>query len=317
MAAMTVEFFKVELVDQTNKNKIDYNKIKEIIAEIIEKFQVHDGYKSIDLSPNITPNSVEPKEIMDLFEDDTYLFGRVCRKKLNNAILKRNYSNLEAEAVFTDAQSRSNGIEVFTFFIFDYNKGILSIVNAKGAPGVNAINNLIEIYKPGYGLKFVNIPNEDGIRVLYESESPEISRLEFEIPTPNAEFLQRVLGLQEDTICEMIQNDVFSAVVSLKPIPYGRLLSKREKVRDVLSAIIRGKRGFSKTVIRGKSEKFGSRNFDLNAKMFTYPIDVTTYRTMNGKKVSYSLQEVVEQFRLGLHKAYEENYDLIIGIANR
>ena len=32
---------------------------------------------------------------------------------------------------------------------------------------------------------------------------------------------------------------------------------------------------------------------------------------------NYNLQDVVEQFRVGLHKAYEENYDLIVGIADR
>ena len=51
--------------------------------------------------------------------------------------------------------------------------------------------------------------------------------------------------------------------------------------------------------------------------MFTYPIDVRTYRTEYGKKINYNLQDVVEQFRVGLHKAYEENYDLIVGIADR
>ena len=88
-------------------------------------------------------------------------------------------------------------------------------------------------------------------------------------------------------------------------------------VENILDVLFKRKRNFSKTVVRGSSEKFNSRNFDLNAKMFTYPIDVKTYRMEYGKKVNYNLQDVVEQFRVGLHKAYEENYDLIVGIANR
>jgi hypothetical protein len=51
--------------------------------------------------------------------------------------------------------------------------------------------------------------------------------------------------------------------------------------------------------------------------MFTYPIDIKTYKTEKGVKINYSLQDVIEQFRTGLHTAYEENYEIIIGIADR
>lgn len=317
MASMTVEFFKVVLRNSANNREEDYKIIKSIFGEIESKCTVHRDYKSIDISPEIEPDSVEPKEVMDFFEDQNYLFGRACRKKLNNAMLKRNYSTLQADEVFTDVESRKQGIEVFTFFLYDYEKGIVSIVNAKGAPGTRALGKAVETYKSEYKLEFINIPNEEGVRVLYNSEYPEISKLEFEVPTPNAEFLQRILGLDEDVVREMIQEDVFATSISLKPIPYGKLSTKKENVRNILDVLF-GKRGnFSKTVIRGNSEKFNSRNFDLNAKMFTYPIDVKTYRTEYGKKINYSLRDVVEQFRIGLHKAYEENCEMIIGIADR
>lgn len=317
MASMTVEFFKVVLKNSTNDKEEDYKIIEDIFDEIKSNCTVHKNYKSIDISPEVEPNSVEPKEIMDFFEDHNYLFGRACRKKLNNAMLKRDYSTLQAEEVFTDAESRKQGIEVFTFFLYDYDKGIVSIVNAKGAPGTKSLGKVIETYKPEYNLEFINIPNEEGIRVLYNSEFPEISKIEFEIPTPNAEFLQRVLGLDEDIVREMIQDDVFATSILLKPVPYGKLLRKKESVRSILDVLFGKKGNFSKTVIRGNSEKFNSRNFDLNAKMFTYPIDIKTYKMEYGKKVNYSLQDVVEQFRVGLHRAYEENYELLIGIADR
>ena len=189
MASMTVEFFKVVLKNSANDGEEDYKIIKSIFDEIKKKSTIHSNYKSIDLSPEIEPNSVEPKEVMDFFEDKNYLFGRACRKKLNNAMLKRDYQTLQADEVFTDAESRKQGIEVFTFFLYDYKKGIVSIVNAKGAPGTKALGKAIEAYTSEYKLEFHNIPNEEGIRVLYNSESPQISKLEFEVPTPDAEFL--------------------------------------------------------------------------------------------------------------------------------
>lgn len=179
MASMTVEFFKVVLKNSANDGEEDYKIIKSIFDEIKKKSTIHSNYKSIDLSPEIEPNSVEPKEVMDFFEDKNYLFGRACRKKLNNAMLKRDYQTLQADEVFTDAESRKQGIEVFTFFLYDYKKGIVSIVNAKGAPGTKALGKAIEAYTSEYKLEFHNIPNEEGIRVLYNSESPQISKLEF------------------------------------------------------------------------------------------------------------------------------------------
>ena len=317
MASMTVEFFKVVLKNSANDQEEDYRVIRNIFDEIKNGCIIHKNYRSIDISPEIEPNSVETKEIMDFFEDKNYLFGRACRKKLNNAMLKRDYSTLQAEEVFTDAESKKQGIEVFTFFLYDYDKGIVSIVNAKGAPGTKALKKVIETYKPEYKLEFINIPNKEGIKVLYNSDVPEISKLDFEIPTPNAEYLQKILGLNEEVILEMIQNDVFETSISLKPTPHGKLLRKKENVRNILDVLFGKKKNFSKTVIRGKSEKFNTRNFDLNAEMFTYPIDIKTYKTEKGVKINYSLQDVIEQFRTGLHTAYEENYEIIIGIADR
>ena len=83
MASMTVEFFKVVLKNSANNGEEDYKVIKSIFEEITNQSTVHGNYQSIDISPEIEPNSVEPKEIMDFFEDQNYLFGRACRKKMN------------------------------------------------------------------------------------------------------------------------------------------------------------------------------------------------------------------------------------------
>ena len=93
---------------------------------------------------------------------------------MNNAMLKRDYQTLQADEVFTDAESRKQGIEVFTFFLYDYDKGIVSIVNAKGAPGTKALGKAIETYKPEYKLEFHNIPNEEGIKVYVTRKIPQI-----------------------------------------------------------------------------------------------------------------------------------------------
>lgn len=318
MASMTTEFYMLNLIKCSNEQEEDYKLVKGLLNDIISKHSINNNnYRSIDLSPEISPTSIEPKEVMDIFDDDKYFFGRVCRKKANNTVIKRDYGTLRADSVFNDKEIQDKGIEIYTFFILDYEKGILSVVNTKGAPNFKAFDSLCKNYSPKYKFDFVSIPNEDGISVLYGSASPEISKLEFEIPSPNAEFLQDVLGLHEDVIRDMIKYGVFSSVITLKAMPYQKLLSRKENVKEVLDILISKRKNYSRAIVRGKAENFGSRNFDLHAKYFTYPIEIKKYRTIQGRQVEYSLAELVEQFKHGLHMAYEMNYDIINAIANR
>ncbi len=318
MGSMTTEFYKVVLLMRKNDEEIDYKILKDIFTEIINENAIeNDGYKSIDISPDIAPTSVEPKEIIDIFDDEKYLFGRITRKKANNTVIKRDYSTLKANNVFEDEEAKDKGIEVYTFFILDYEQGILSVVNTKGAPNFKAIDALCLNYCSQYKLNFESIPNEEGISVLLGAETPEISKFEFEIPAPNAEFLQAVLGLDESVIREMIQNNVYSSIITLKAMPYQQLVSKKETVKEILNILIGKKGNYSKAIIRGKSESFSTRNFDLRARYFTYPIEIKKYHMVRGTQVEYSLQELVEQFKHGLHMAYESNFDIINAIANR
>ena len=115
MASMTTEFFKVRLIKRAGKEELDYRLLGELLEGILAQHAVqNENYRSIDLSPKTEPDSADPKEVMDLFEDDKYLFGRLCRKKANNAVLKRNYETLEAENVFDGSEARKRGIEEFT-----------------------------------------------------------------------------------------------------------------------------------------------------------------------------------------------------------
>ena len=158
MASMTTEFYKIVLVARANDKEINYKMIKDIITKVISENAIdNDEYKSIDLSPDVLPTSIEPKEIMDIFDDDKYLFGRITRKKANNTVIKREYSTLKANNVFEDSEVIDKGIEVYTFFILDYEQGILSVVNAKGAPNFKALDALCLHYSAEYKLNFESI----------------------------------------------------------------------------------------------------------------------------------------------------------------
>ncbi len=319
MSKKTVEFMRLELID-SDGNRIDHDKLENIWHNIFNKYCVDNGsYRSLDLSPQIAPEDIEPKKILDLFEheEEPYLFGRICKKKSKNAMLRRDYETLKATEVFNNKDSLKQGIEGFTFFIIDFGKGILTIANTKDAPGASVLNNIFDNYNQEYTLKFTNIPNEDGVNALYGSQNPTVSKLRFEIPTPNAEFLLKVLQLEEPVILEMAKNKDLIADIVIKAAPYKKLETGQSAVRRIIDILKKKKDNYGKAVITGKSEDFSTTDFDLHARYFSYPIDVKNYRQKNGKKIELDLGEITEQYKNGLFEAYHINYKMILAIADR
>jgi len=318
MANKTVEFLKVELLDRVSGHKVDYKLIETILKDIIsKKATVGAVCKILDLTPNIAADDVDPKIILDVFDHAHFLFGRICKKKSNSAILRRDYESLVPEEVFTPTEARKKGIEVFTYFILDYNKGIISIANAKDAPGAHILNCILDNYNSTFVMKFTNIPNEDGINVLYNSESPEITRLEFEVPSPDPQYLQKILKLSEEEIAYIASSDLVTTTVTLKANPYKALEKDYNKVREIINIVKANNYKYKNTVVTGKSKDFSNKEFDLHAKYFTYPIQVNKIHVVEGVKKEYNLKEITEQFESGLEDAYYKNIDLLVAIANR
>lgn len=318
MANKTVEFLQIDVLDRISGSKLDYKILESIMKDVITTKAINGSEcKILDLAPNIEVDSIDPKIVLDIFDDQHYLFGRICKKKSNNAILQRDYSSLEPTEVFTPAEARRKGIEVFTFFMIDYTKGIISIANAQDAPGANILNNILDNYNSDYIMKFTNIPNQDGINLLYRSTSPEITRLEFEVPSPDPQYLQRILKLDEEEITYIASSDMITTTLTLKPSPYKSLEKDQGKVRRIIEILKEKNNNYKHTIIRGKSNEFGNKEFDLHAKYFTYPIKIKKYRIVDGKKKEYNLKEITEQFKDGLNQAYYANKELLIALANR
>lgn len=315
MANKSVEFIKIELFKQGNKTEIDYHELKGLFEDI---FKDHCILKKLDLFPDIKPDDIEPKYTLDIVSENPYLFGRICKQKSNNSVILRNYETLEADSVFDTEDAARKGIEVFTYFMFDYNTGILAIVNASDAPSPAVLNQVLAEYNKKYYMRQISIPNTDGVDVFLNSNKPELKALEFDIPSPSAEYLQKILGLDEDKICDMINEGVHSARIILKPVPYKSIVKETSKVRDIVNIIKENKNKYPEHVIvKGKSDDFGSRPFDLHAKYFSYPVTVNKTHIVEGKRIEYTLKEMDAQFKTGIVNAYELNYDILLALADR
>ncbi|MFV0344224.1 MAG: hypothetical protein ACK5JH_15280 [Anaerocolumna sp.] len=319
MPAKTVEFLRIDLSDRTSKKTISHTKLYSILDAIFTTHcKDHHKYKTLDLTPSIVPNDIKPKIVLDVFEmRPEALFARVCKKKSNNGILRRNYTSLKADEVFNPTEATKLGIEVFTYLYIDFKSGIISIVNAKDAPGPSILNEIFDSYDNTYNLDFVNIPNKEGINVLYESKEPKITGLEFEVPVPDARFLQQVLGLNEEEIAIITRNDYYRTIISLKPEPHKALEDDKSNVRKIIDILKRKKTTYPRVIIKGRSADFNTKEFDLHARFYTYPIDIKLYKMVAGKKKEYGLEDITEQFKKGLVDAFNGNKDLLLALSRR
>ena len=84
---------------------------------------------------------------------------------------------------------KERGIEKYTYGMLNYVSGILHLYPHKVQTSEKALKILIEKYKPGYTLDLISIPNERGIERIYEGKDPEISKVEIEVPLPDAAVL--------------------------------------------------------------------------------------------------------------------------------
>lgn len=315
-----VYFYRVDLCNTSNECELDYDEdqLRDIISILIEqKGKKQKGFISIDISPSRETTNAKPKETLDFFQDDSYLFGRLCRKKPNNQIIKRNYDTLSADSVFQPQEEVSLGIEEYSFFVLDPTAGILLMATRQGAPSQRALTALSKTFSIEKTMKFKEIPNNDGVRLFYESSSPEINRITVELPSPDAEFLQRVLMLPEGKIMEMLTDGVAHVDLVLKPEPRNAMLKGTQAVREAIAHLQRHLPGFDKAVVRGKSNSFTSRDFDLKEQFFSYSIDISKTHVVGGKTVSYRLDEIVDQYRTALHNAYDTNRDYVLHLAGR
>jgi len=182
---------------------------------------------------------------------------------------------------------------------------------------MRSLRYFFENYASEYDVELTQIPNENGIGALYQSNTSEITKFHFKIPAPNAQFLSEVLGLTEERVLEIMESDKMEAVLTLRGEPRKSIICIPDVVRNMIDNLRQRQNEYTSVSVTGKSNEFNTRTFDLNARFFTYPIEIKTSHQVEGRKVAYSVYEIVEQYRQGLNDAYNENENIIMAVTNR
>ena len=309
-----VNFYSVSLCSSVNEDEeVDYTKIKDYIAEIITSNSLEqDGFWVLDLS-----DENELHKIIDIFEyKNDYLFLRASNQKPSGGYLQRDYKTKIPEAVLKGTNENEQGIEQYTYLYLNYTTGILAIVNQQGAPSHRIINEMFSKYKYDYYLKFVPVPNSNGIQRIYESKEPKISQVEIEVPVPNAETLQKMFGWNANDILS-IQDGTIKATLKVSGIDRQLITHGEDETKGLIDCI-RGKiKEYNKARIRAKADGVKTQDYSFFDENFTYPVEIATYRTVSGEKHYNTAKELIQIYKDNLVMAYNENINTLRVITDR
>lgn len=307
-----VNYYKVEL--HSDGGEENYHKIKDELIKVVDSnAMVNDKLHIVELY-----DEGGLHVIADIFDyKNDFLFMRLSGQKPTGAYIQRDYKNNIPKPVFNGKSEDERGIESYTYVFFKYCTGILEIVNQIGAPNYKKMNDLFTKYTENYYLKFSPIPNPNGIDLIYGKKESSISKIEIEVPVPNAEALERIFGWRTQDILDF-QQDSLKAVLELSGIDRKKLTDNAEKT-DKLIDVVKGTitNGIRKAKLRGKIDGKKMQDYNFFDENFTFPVDIRTYRIDGGRKVYLTAKELISQYKDNLEMAYNENEDLLRMISNR
>lgn len=112
--------------------------------------QVWDTYRSLALDKNL---------IIDvLVHERDFLFGTIgCIKNIDRMRRLRNVKSLTRDEFKLEANTV---MEDYTFFLLDYNTGVVSVINSKSAPSIKQIVKILHYYAQ-YDPRIYPIKNHD------------------------------------------------------------------------------------------------------------------------------------------------------------
>lgn len=317
MSTKKVYFYRVDLVDKNRQETVVKDGtylIKEILAEIINKASTQvKNYKTIDL----TYVDEDLHTIMDVFDfEDDFMFCRLSRQQANNSVIHRTYDTYKPDAIFDEENNSKEGIEVYTYCRLDYETGIFSIIESKSAPKAKCICRLFEIYNTIYEIKLIDIPNDSAIDVLYSKEGACITKLEFEIPRPSQDAMEKLLEWKDNDIMNNAMKETIITSITMRPQRGGKFTGNTDETKRFIENL-RDIKSYTKAKIKGYNKEMNPREFDLYAKYFSYPVDIENYKKEKNIKVYYTIEELLDIYKTKLKVAFEINKSLLKLITDR
>jgi len=295
------------------KNKNTYEQVenfKDIIFNIINVHSVKNGnIRTLSLAKN----DDDPVSIDVLDEEGEFLFCRIGHKKDLTTVIKRNRETRKSENILSDDEIPNKDIESSTYFLLDFEYGFIAYVVSQGAPRIDKLSLITDIYTPDMMLDIKQIADPERVESLLK-EGSVLSSIEYSFPVPSVEVLTG-LGLDAFQIAALSESDIVSGRLIIKAEPKKPL----SKVSTVISSIVnsfKGKAQESQILFHGKEPNNKTQPYRFGDDFVNYQVELPTTKTENHTKVPLSLDTQVLIARkniISIYKANRENLQLYAG----
>lgn len=310
MAKKKLYFYEVRLF--TGEQELNYCKLKEIYDEIFNQHCVNNALRlNKDGQDRITLDVIE--------NTSTYLFCRIGKEKENNAMVVREYASLEKTDVLSPAETEKKSVEMTTYFYLNYRSGIIAFVNNQSAPKAEALNYILSLYNKEYKTDMVPILNDDYVKILFK-KGAELSKIELEIPIPNAAYLESVLELKtegKNSIEELLKDDIKRVTLVLQGPERGILTDDENVIENVVGIIKNSVSSLKKAKVSGKTPVVKTQEFNLMEQLFSYEIYIEPTKRVRGRRIAYTVDELADIYKETIRDAYFANKNSILLLTNR
>ncbi|SCL85258.1 hypothetical protein [Sporanaerobacter sp. PP17-6a] len=313
MSKKKIYYYCVKLYSDVTKKEISYKKIKVIFNKIFDSYSKQ--------NKNIRSLSLNQSEIsitMDILENnENYLFGRIGKVKDNSSMQIREYGTLSSDEVLSRKDTMKKGVELCSYFIYNYEDGILGYVKSQSVPDAYIFNNITK-YSKKYYTEINPIPNPSAYKKLFKDGSI-LSRITFTVPVPDTQVLRdkEMLGLDREQIRILEQTNTKYITLIVKNENRRFLTNVKEDIINIIKSFLRKEKEYKDIKITGSGNDFNSRDFDLKEQVFYYNIDVKDYDTENHQKIALDIERKGKIYKEVLKESYENNKDDLLILTNR
>lgn len=304
-----ISFYYLCLEEHIYNKEKNTTKIKTLNnSEVEAEFQkVYDSMLDLD-NGNKAKNvvTVSNDYVIEISEyNEHILYAKIGQQNNASTVALRDKETLETTGV---PMTATQLLELFTFFMIDFETGVIAYVGLNGAPKLSAIRGLFDDVLLNFNIhtKLSIIMTDDVLDLLTKKDI--ISKITLSVAVPDDEILSDVVGLPKNDF-DMLENvRTKTATYKLVAQRNKNILKSNSKFIDLITSI-REKFGDNLKGIHVNAKNIGesTQTYDLLNYNFTKKVNINEH-----KGYYYSEQELIEILR----KTYNNNKNDLLKYIN-
>lgn len=312
MANKRVHYYKIKLKRFLNNADYTYE-LKKVLQNIFSNYCtiINNG-----VAKTLTLRYMNEDVSLDILQDEqNWCFGRVGKDKDPSYVIIRDNNTKDFEYVLNNKSLLKKSLESCTYFLLNYQTGIISFIIGKDAPHVNVLTNIVNQYDKNYTMFIENIINPESVNKLF-TPGAMLSKVKFTFKTPNIEILKEA-GLNREQITALSNMDVGEIDIIVKNRPH-RYLTKNHKI---ISGLVNKMEKLPEKVksgvkFTGRTSKTNSQDFSFNEENLIYNVEIVNEKKGDGVRRKLTPDEMAIEIRKKLYTLYEDNIGDLIYLAN-